>query len=386
MKQPARLALLLPALASADPGTVVLSDGFTRPVALEAPAGIDDRLWVVEQGGAIWIIDRESGERLSSEPFLDLRGRVRRQDNEEGLLGLAFAPDFAQSGRFYLNYTDPDQLSRVVRLTATGPDFRHADPAAAETLLDYRQPYGNHNGGWLGFGPDGLLYIGTGDGGAANDPQDRAQDLGTLLGKMLRIDVSGENGYRVPDDNPFRDRDGARPEIWALGLRNPWRCSFDRETREFWIADVGQNRWEEINVLPAGEGAGANFGWRLREGDRRTPQVGGAVPEHHVEPVYTYDHGNGPRDGLSVTGGYVYRGPVEELRGRYLFADYQNQRVWSFVLDDNKVRDFQDHSDSFKPEGMPAGAPIGLITSFGQDNQGDVYLLTFDGRVLRITG
>jgi len=377
------LATLIPA-AHAKPGTTVAAEGFERPIALAAPPGIDDRLWIVEQGGAVWIIDRESGERLSDKPFIDLRGIASRDANEEGLLGFAFAPDFKTSRRFYINYSDKDLANHVVRLTAEGPDYSRADFSKGERILTYKQPFNNHNGGWIDFGPDGFLYIGTGDGGKRNDPKLNGQDLSTLLGKILRIDVSPARGYSIPPDNPFLGTPDARPEIWAYGLRNPWRCSFDRKTGDFWIADVGQDKWEEINWLPADHPGGANFGWHFREGDQPTPEVGGERPEDNVEPVYVYDHGNEPDQGLSVTGGYVYRGPVEEYRGRYFFADYQMQRVWSFVLADGEASDFRDHSDEFKPADHPAGAPIGLVMSFGEDNLGNVYILTFDGRILRL--
>lgn len=368
-------------VAHAKPGVEIVATGFDRPVWIGAPSHVEDQLWVIEQAGKIWIIDSKTGERRA-QPFLDISSMVSRKDNEEGLLGLAFAPDFEKTGRFYLNYTDKERHTRIVRLTANGPDHGSADPATMEVLLSYKQDFGNHNGGWVGFGPDGMLYIGNGDGGAANDPNQRAQDLNTYLGKFLRIDVSPENGYVVPEDNPFVGKEGAKPEIWAYGVRNPWRNSFDRETGDFWIADVGQNRWEEIDFLPKGEGAGANFGWRLREGDKETPQegVGGRKPKGAIDPVHVYDHGSGPDQGLSVTGGYVYRGPVKELQGRYIFGDYNNKRVWSFELKNGKAGRVKDHTDDFQPD----GGSLGMVASFGEDPRGNVYIVDHGGPILRI--
>ncbi|GAA5482810.1 PQQ-dependent sugar dehydrogenase [Haloferula sargassicola] len=373
-------ALLLAAPLFAEPTTVTFASGFDRPVWVGAPPQDREHLWVVEQAGKIWKLDAKTGKR-ADEPFLDIVSRVSRAGNEEGLLGLAFPPDFAESGRFYINYTNKDHVSHIERGFAVGPDFEKADDSKAEKLFEYKQPWQNHNGGWLAFGPDGYLYVGTGDGGAGNDPHGNGQKLDTLLGKLLRADVSPDHGIEIPDDNPFVGQEGAQELIWAYGLRNPWRCSFDRKTGDLWIGDVGQNKWEEIDFVPKGEGAGANFGWRLREGTHRTPDVGGNKPkEHYIEPVYDYDHGSGPKDGLSVTGGYVYRGKIKGIQGRYIFADYQNRRLWSFVLKGGKVTDFQDHTDSWKPE----GGQIGLVSSFGEDPDGELYLTCLEGTVLKV--
>lgn len=382
-----RLFLLAAALSSvvltahAKPGVETVAKGFERPVWVGAPGDEKGRLWVMEQAGTIWIIDSKTGER-QAEPFLDIVEQVRRKGNEEGLLGLAFAPDFEKSGRFYVNFVDKQQNTRISRFTAKGPEFNTADRGRQEVLLSYKQDFENHNGGWISFGPDGMLYIGNGDGGSGNDPKNRAQSMDTYLGKMLRIDVSPSDGYSVPKDNPFLGQGDAKPEIWALGLRNPWRCSFDRKTGDFWIGDVGQNRWEEIDYLPKGKGAGANFGWRLREGDKETPQdgVGGKAPKGAIEPVYVYNHGGGAKDGLSVTGGYVYRGPVKSLEGRYIFGDYNNRRVWSFLPKNGKPTKFEDHTDDFQPE----EGKLGMISSFGEDPLGNVYIVDHGGPILRI--
>jgi glucose/arabinose dehydrogenase len=369
-------------LAQADIGVREVAKGFERPVWAGVPKGVNGKLWIMEQAGRVWIVDAETGER-EKEPFLDIRGEVLRKGNEEGLLGLAFAPDFKESGRYYVNYTDKskEKLTRISRFISK--DGTTTDPATEEIILKYPSIFDNHNGGWIAFGPDDMLYIGNGDGGAGNDPKNSGQSLDTLLGKILRIDVSPETGYKVPSDNPFVNEKEVKPEIWASGVRNPWRCSFDRQTGDFWMADVGQNKWEEVNFMPKGEGAGANYGWRLREADKETPgkNVGGPAPKGAIDPVYSYDHGNKDDEGLSVTGGYVYRGPIKELQGRYVFGDYQNPRVWSFVLRNGKAAGFKDHTKALQPE----GGRINLISSFAEDNEGNLFLVDHSGPIYQIT-
>jgi glucose/arabinose dehydrogenase len=378
---PHRAALLLLATLScafAKPGTVKIASGFERPLWIGAPPNDNSRLWVIEQAGRIWNIDTKNNEK-SKQPVLDIVSQVSRQGNEEGLLGLAFSPDFARTGRFYVNFVDRSKFTRIVRYVMSG---EHVDPASGEDILSFKQPYENHNGGWLSFGPDGFLYIGTGDGGSQNDPHNNGQSLNTYLGKLLRIDVSGPKGYTIPSGNPFRDKPDAKPEIWAYGLRNPWRCSFDSLTGDLWIGDVGQNTWEEVDFLPKNSPPGANFGWRLREGDKPTPQdgVGGEKPPGAIDPVYVYGHGGSPSTGMSVTGGYLYRGPVPELAGRYVFGDYQNARIWSFVLRNGKAADFKDHTEELEPE----GGHIMLISSFGTDARGNLYIVDLTGPVYRV--
>ena len=352
-----------------------IADNFKRPVWAGMPKGSDGVLWVVEQAGTVRLLDLKTG-KTAEKPFLDIEERVTRQGNEQGLLGLAFAADFRDSGRYYVYYNDEKDRTVVSRFVSENK--LTTDPNSEEILLKFDQPYRNHNGGWIDFGPDGMLYIGSGDGGAANDPKNAGQDLGTLLGKILRIDVSPEKGYKLPADNPFLDQQGVRPEIWAYGLRNPWRCSFDRKTGDLWIGDVGQNKWEEINWMAKGKGAGANYGWRLREGEIATPKnnIGGSRPDGNVEPVYVYHHGQGPLEGLSVTGGYVYRGPVQSLQGRYIFADYQLPRIWSFRIEDGKAVDLIDHSTDWKPDDG-----FKLISSFAEDNDGQLYVISLSGEL-----
>jgi len=377
---PAKALLLTAALTtSAWAGITtekVTADKFERPLWVGQPAGIDDKLWVIEQAGKVWIVDAKTGQR-SAQPFIDLSSFVTRKGNEQGLLGLAFAPDFKTSGRFYVNYTDKEKHDCLTRFTANTQNLAEADPKTAEVLLSFDDPYENHNGGWTAFGPDGMLYTSYGDGGAGNDPPNNAQNLNSFLGKIHRLDVSGEKGYKVPKDNPFVGKANVKPEIWCYGLRNPWRCSFDRKTGDLWIGDVGQNVWEEVDHMPKGKASGANFGWRLREGLTPTPEknVGGPAPAGAIEPVYVYKHGGAKDQGISITGGYVYRGPVKELEGRYIFADYGNPRIWSFVLKNEKVEDFKDLTDELQPN----GAHIGPMSSFGEDNAGNLYIVDHVG-------
>ena len=367
------------ALAHAELGVELVAKGFDRPVWAGVPEGIKGKLWVMEQDGKVWIVNDKTGER-ESKPFLDVSADVTTKGGEEGLLGLAFSPDFTQSGRFYVNYTDQEKQTRIVRFTST--DGKTTDPTSEEVLLKYPSEFENHNGGWIGFGPDKMLYIGNGDGGAGDDPNKHGQALDTLLGKILRIDVSAAKGYQSPSDNPFVNKSDAKPEIWAYGVRNPWRCSFDRQTGDFWIGDVGQNHWEEINYKPIGKASGANFGWRVREADQENPKkdVGGSMPAGAVDPVYVYNHGMKNNEGLSVTGGYVYRGPIKALQGRYVFGDYQNPRIWSFKLKNGKASDFRDHTKELQPD----GGRINLISSFAEDDDGNVLIVDHTGSIYRI--
>ncbi len=365
--------------AGAAIGVRQVASGLERPLWAGQPRNIDGKLWVMEQAGRVWIFDLASGQK-SEQPFLDIRSDVSRKGNEEGLLGLAFDPDFQVNGRYYVNFTDKEHFTRIERFTSE--DHASTDVATGEVVLRFKQPYENHNGGWIAFGPDGMLYIGNGDGGAGNDPHNNAQSLNTLLGKMLRIDVSPNQGYKVPADNPFVGNKDAKPEIWAYGLRNPWRCSFDRKTGDLWIGDVGQDKWEEVDFTAKGKGAGANFGWRLREGAVATPTggVGGDAPAGAIEPVYVYPHGGSPKEGLSVTGGYVYRGPIAELQGRYVFGDYQSARIWSFILKDGNAADFTDLTAALQP----GGGRIPLISSFAEDNQGNLFIVDHSGSVYQV--
>lgn len=334
--------------------------GLDRPVYLTAPAG-DPRLFIVEQAGLVRIV---AGGALREEPFIDLRDRIR-SGGEQGLLSLAFHPRYATNGRFFVNYTDRKGDTRVVRFRVSA-DPNRADLASATPILHVPQPYSNHNGGHVLFGPDGMLYIGMGDGGAGGDPHDNGQDRSTLLGDLLRIDVDRAEPYAIPPDNPFVGQRGMRGEIWAWGLRNPWRMCFDPVDGLLYIADVGQNRWEEIDVAPADRG-GINYGWNLWEGRHR--YSAGASPEV-MQPVLEYGRG----DGCSVTGGYVYRGKaVPELVGHYVYADYCQGWIRSFRYRDGHATE---------PREWPVGK-IGRVLSFGVDGAQELYVCSNDGVVFR---
>jgi glucose/arabinose dehydrogenase len=372
--------LVFGAFAQAQITTELLAKGFERPVWVGAPSSVKDKLWVMEQAGTVWIVDLKTGAR-SEEPFLKINDQVTRKGNEQGLLGLAFSPDFATSGTYYINYNRKDGDSVVARYVTK--DKMTTSLSTEQVIYEYDQPYSNHNGGWLDFGPDGFLYIATGDGGSGNDPKNLAQDMTSPLGKVLRMDVSGAKGFKIPAGNPYQKDKDVEPLIVASGLRNPWRCSFDRKTGDLWLGDVGQNHWEEINMVSLKDLNKKNFGWRLREGDVSTPakSVGGEKPSDHIEPVYVYKHGNGKLEGLSVTGGFVYRGSkIPSFQGRYIFADYQNPRIWSFEHSAGKATDFKDHTDDLQPD----GGRINLISAFGEDANGELYLVDHTGPVYRI--
>ena len=367
--------------------------GLTRPIYVTAPRNDFDRLFIVEQhSGRIRILDLASG-LLNPTPFLTVPGLST--GNEQGLLGLAFHPEYETNGFFYVNFTGAGGATNVVRyrVSAANPDI--AEPTSAMTILSFAQPQSNHNGGWIGFGPDGFLYINSGDGGGSNDsgpghtePGGNAQDItNNLLGKVLRIDVDGDDfpdpdrNYAIPATNPFVGVQGD-DEIWTYGLRNPWRASFDRLTGDLYIGDVGQNTREELNFQPGGSAGGENYGWRLREGKIATPtgDVGGPRPPGAIDPVYDYSHGVGPLQGFSVTGGYVYRGPNLPLRGKYFFADFSTARIWSIEHDGSAVTEFIDWTASFTPD----IGTIDSISSFGEDATGNLYVVDLDGEVFRV--
>lgn len=365
--------------------TVQVASGLTRPVFVTAPPGDAHRIFIVEQRsgnvGRVRIVNLDTGV-LYATPFLSVSGVST--GSEQGLLGLAFHPAYAENGYFYVNFTRADGDTVVRRYTVSAdPDV--ADPNSAQTVLIVDQPYGNHNGGWLGFGPDGYLYVALGDGGDANDPQNRAQNVESLLGKMLRLDVDGDDfpadpnaNYAIPPTNPFVGVVG-RDEIWAYGLRNPWRNSFDRLTGDLWIADVGQSAREEIDFQPASSPGGENYGWRCMEGTLCTGLSGCTcnAPEL-IDPIYEYSHALG----CSITGGYVYRGTaVCDLRGTYFFADYCAASIWTFRYEGGTVTDFRDRTEELDPNGP---ATINSITSFGEDARGELYVCDLGGEVYRI--
>ena len=345
-----------------------VASGLAFPLYLTSPPG-DSRLFVVEKGGTIRIV--KDGSLLPS-PFLDLSSKVSG-GAEQGLLGLAFDPGYATNGRFIVHYTDVSGNTTLsaYRVSATDPD--QADPATETILLTVEQPFANHNGGQILFGPDGMLYLGLGDGGSGGDPGGRGQSLADLLGDILRLDVSSGTGYTVPPDNPFVGQTGASPEVWSYGLRNPWRFSFDAATGDLYIADVGQNTWEEVDVVAAAAGAarGANFGWNVMEG-RHCYASPGCDTSQFTMPVLEYSHAGG----CSISGGYVYRGAaIPALQGHYFYADYCSGWVRSFRMQDGQA---------VEPFQWPTLAPGGSVTSFGQDAAGELYIMIAEGRVFRI--
>lgn len=359
--------------------------------ATYAPGRPND-LFVLDQRGLIQVLNLSTGA-FNPTPFLDIQSLVDDAANEQGLLGLAFDPDYATNGHFYVNYTrDPGPgLDRTLieRYTASTPlTATTVAVGSRSSVLEFEQDFDNHNGGWIGFSPtDGMLYIATGDGGDGNDPNNRAQSLNTRLGKMLRVDPRGDDfpsnsteNWAIPAGNPFADDGNANTlsDIWAYGLRNPWRSSFDRETGDLWIGDVGQGAREEIDFLPDGQ-AGANFGWRLREGNTQTPGVGGPIPPGYVAPVYNYpSNGVGLFGGNSVVGGYIYRGPDPEVRGRYFFGDSFPSQLWSFDPA-NPTSTVQNLDTLLNPSGT-----IGTPVSFGEDTYGNLYIVDLDGQIFRI--
>jgi len=381
-----------PGAAMAQLRSAVVATGFTNPVAMVMDPADPSTFYVVEQRGTIRTV-RDG--LVSPILFLDLRGQLS-SGGERGLLGMAFPPDAVQSRRFYINFTNPKGhtvVARYVRDAHGGVDTgSRFDLVWPDGRAFIEQPFSNHNGGHLAFGPDGYLYIGLGDGGSGGDPQNQAQNPDSLLGKMLRIDVgveaSDRRGYRVPDDNPFVDRDpiAALPEIWAFGLRNPWRYSFDDWTRggtgALVIADVGQSAREEVNWEPRGAG-GRNYGWRVREGGNPFDQRLPAAYQPLADPIHEY-----PRsDGQSITGGLVYRGAALDpmFNGRYFFADYVAGRVYSIglALDD---RQQATAVDLLELTGMLDGtSELGLISSFAADAAGEMYIVSYSrGQILKI--
>ena len=354
----------------------------SKPLYVVSPPGDANRLFILLQhAGQIRIFDKQAGA-LKPTPFLTITALNR--GGEEGLLGMAFHPGYATNGYFYLNLTPSGTSPRrteIVRFKVQGDPATSdlADPNSRKLILTYNQPESNHNGGWLGFGPDGYLYIASGDGGGGDDRHGtigNGQDRSNLLGKILRIDPSaeedGDPAYTVPDGNPYKGSLSMANEIWAFGLRNPWRCSFDRATGHLWVGDVGQNTREEIDVIPAGVG-GLNFGWRPREGRIQNPAYPNEVtvtPRH--EPVFDYSHSLG----VSVTGGYVYRGnAVPELRSKYIFADYGSGRFWTTTLQSVTTNGTTvEISAEINPTVTGTTRRVDQISSFGEDEQGELYV------------
>ena len=335
---------------------------FDRPVALVFPDDGTDRGFVVEQAGRIILLNDDS--EVST--FLDIRDRVNDRGEEEGLLGLAFDPDFPPNGFFYVYYTADGPRRSVISRFSANPGDVTADPSSETLVLEVEQPYANHNGGQIAFSPDGFLYVGLGDGGSAGDPKRNGQNTGTLLGTILRLDVStldSIGSYSIPPDNPFVGIEGARPEIWAYGLRNPWRFTFDSETGDLWAADVGQNELEEVDLVRAG----LNYGWNIMEGDECYAR---SCDERGLElPIAVY----GRDDGCSITGGYVYRGSrFPSLYGAYVYGDFCSGKIWALRYDGSRVTESIQIADTKI-----------RISSFAEDTDGELYILDLEGEIYR---
>jgi glucose/arabinose dehydrogenase len=371
--------------------TVRVLSGLSAPLYVTHSPTSPSHIYILQQGSggtAAIRVATVPGYALQAAPFLSISGITT--GGERGLLGLAFHPNYASNKYFYVNLTGAGGHTNIRRYTAISDTA--ADPASMVSILTVTQPFSNHNGGWLEFGPDGKLYIGMGDGGSAGDPANRAQNPAELLGKILRIDVDGDDfpadpgaNYAIPPDNPLVGVAGARGEIWHLGVRNPWRNAFDRQTGDLYIADVGQNIWEEVNVQPAhtigslpgqsGYQGGKNYGWKCYEGDAAFVPALCADPNLLTFPVYDYSHSPGGH--CSVTGGYVYRGcAIPSLQGTYFFADYCSARIWSFVWTGVKDPPITDRTAELAPGG---GFSIASITSFGEDWYGEMYIVDQNG-------
>ena len=369
----------------------LIAKGFENPLYLKIYPTDDNMLLIVEQNGIIKII--KNNEKIEA-PFLDISDRVHQAlfpADEMGFLGLTFDPNFINNNYFYVNYVDKDDYTTISRFKVKN---NLGDPTSEEVLLKLKQPYMNHNGGCIEFGPDNYLYISIGDGGSAGDPENRAQDLSNLFGTILRIDVNTEKGYKIPEDNPFYKHKKFKEEIWHYGLRNVWRFSFDKETGDMYLGDVGQNNWEEINFQVADDNGGMNFGWKILEGTHCYPEdIKNCSSENTELPIFEY-----PNDanylktligwrqsdvhGCSVTGGYVYRGKnKQELYGRYIFGDYCTGKVWSLKNVDGKI-ELKEHTKELL-ESM--NKKEFYLSSFGEDNTGELYLVNYSGEIYSIT-
>jgi len=351
-------------------GTIQLeqiADDLRSPVFLTHAGDDSGRMFVVEKRGTIAILRDGARDAM---PFLDIADLITSSGSEQGLLGLAFHPDYAENGRFFVYYTARNGDNTLARYQVSGdPDV--ADPASGLVLFAVKDPAANHNGGMLAFGPDGFLYVGLGDGGSGGDPWGNGQNRLALLGKLLRLDVDGDEPYTIPPDNPWPNGENeARPEIWAYGLRNPWRFSFDRATGDLYIGDVGQNAYEEIDFQPAGSSGGQNYGWNTREG-LHCFRANNCTSAEMIDPIGEYAHD----EGCSVTGGYVYRGAAfPSLQGLYIFGDYCSGRIWSLSRDAAGQWQQRKLLDS------------GLsISSFGEDAAGELYTIDLGGALYRVT-
>jgi glucose/arabinose dehydrogenase len=365
-------SLLLASCFRVPPGEFkleVLVQGLTNPLYLTSPVN-DPRLFIVQQAGQILVFENGA---VRSTPFLDISARINSTGNEQGLLSVAFHPSFAENGKFYVDYTDTNGDTVVSQFVVT-QDPNIADPNSEAIILTQTQPFENHNGGLLKFGPDGFLYIGLGDGGSAGDPQRNGQNLDTLLGKLLRIDVDSAVPFAIPDNNPFANQANARGEIWHFGLRNPWRFSFDRETGDLYIGDVGQDKFEEIDFIAGGVG-GVNWGWSAMEGNGHCFNDTNCTALGISTPITEYPH----RDGCSVTGGYVYRGEnIPALQGTYLYSDFCKGFIHGVKVENGIFVSDEDITAKFGIR------DAGNVASFGEDAFGELYIVDLKGAIFKL--
>jgi glucose/arabinose dehydrogenase len=346
-------------------------DGFQEPLDFQVAQGLPDRFFVAERGGKIFAV---SGRVKESFPFLDISSLVTTEEQGQGLLGFAFHPHFDTNGYLFVGYTDLNGNTAIARYTSA-PDRNRAMEDSGKIILTVSQPTGRHNSGQLAFGPDGYLYISVGDGGSEGDSLGNGQNRQILLGKILRIDVDEGDPYSIPPTNPFVSDMGVRDEIWMYGLRNPWRFSFDPLTGDFYIPDVGQNEWEEINIVPATLAGGQNFGWNVMEGSTCFNPTEDCDTTGLTLPSHEYPHGDGF---CSVIGGFVYRGSsIPDLQGRYLFGDFCKGAVLSLHYSDGVVTDLADWTEKLK-------ADLSFMTSFGRDHEGEVYVVLQSGGIFKL--
>ena len=376
--------------------SLLIADGYKKPVFITSYPNNAKLLYIVEQAGLIKIIN--DGKKLSR-PFFDINKRVvnpNRPGDERGLLGFAFHPNHTNNGKFYINYMDNDG-NTIISEFSTNSELR-ANHKSERIILKLKQPYGNHNGGDIQFGPDGYLYISIGDGGKAGDPLNAGQDLSSLFGKIIRIDIE-QKPYGIPKSNPFFGQKDKREEIWAWGLRNVWRFSFDKQTGDKYLADVGQNKWEEVNFEPASSKGGLNYGWRIMEANHCYDPKENCPTEGLIKPIIEYPNdANHPAfafriieelsfsetdvEGCSVTGGYVYRGQkIKSMQGQYIFGDYCSGNIWTLKVVNGKAINFKNRTEEINIGG---GEFTTYISSFGQDSDGEIYIIDYNGGIYKL--
>ena len=393
------ILLIIPFLLFAEEknlSSVLIADGYKKPVFITSYPNNAKLLYIVEQAGLIKLIN--DGKKLSR-PFFDINKRVvnpNRPGDERGLLGFAFHPNHTNNGKFYINYMDNDG-NTIISEFSTNSKLR-ADHKSERIILKLKQPYGNHNGGDIQFGPDGYLYISIGDGGKAGDPLNAGQDLSSLFGKIIRIDIE-QKPYGIPKSNPFFGQKDKREEIWAWGLRNVWRFSFDKQTGDKYLADVGQNKWEEVNFEPASSEGGLNYGWRIMEANHCYDPKENCPTEGLIKPIIEYPNdANHPAfafriieelsfsetdvEGCSVTGGYVYRGQkIKSMQGQYIFGDYCSGNIWTLKVVNGKAINFKNRTEEINIGG---GEFTTYISSFGQDSDGEIYIIDYNGGIYKL--